>query len=268
MKASLFGFGRFGKLFYEHFKKDFNFSIYDKNEDEIRRNLKKKDFHPFPLKESEIIFLSVPISSVKLVAKEIKSKVNPSTLIVEMCSVKEEPLNMLQKFFPKNQIVGLHPLFGPDSVENSLEGHQAILVSKNYNSKAFKYLLKVLKDKKIKLHKMSAAQHDELMAYTLCLTQFIGRALSLIRLPDKKIGTKGYFDLVDIIQRTRKDTLQLFVEMNKYNRFSKLMRQKVIDRIIQVDSILDFVKKDFYVQLNTESKKGDYSLDRFYNFDE
>ncbi len=268
MKASLFGFGRFGKLFFEHFKNYYSFSIYDKNKSDvyIKRTSKLKNVHPFNVEESKIIFLSVPISSVELVAKELKSKINPLTLIVEMCSVKEHPLKVLKKYFPKNNIVGLHPLFGPDSVENSLEGHQAILVSKSYKSEAYKYLLKPSKKKKIKLYKMSAAEHDELMAYTLCLTQFIGRALLMIKLPDKKIGTKGYFDLFDIIERTRRDTLQLFVEMNKYNRFSKLMRQKVISRIIQVDEMLDLVKKDFYIQLHSESPSENYSLDRFYNF--
>lgn len=252
MKASLFGFGRFGKLFYEYFKDNFSFSIYDKyiDEKEIKRISKQKNITPHSIEESDIIFLAVPISSIQIISKELKTKVHPNSMIVEMCSVKEHPLKVLHKYFPKNEIVGLHPLFGPDSVLNTLEDHQAIIVSKNYKSNNFNYLVNTLKEKKIKIFKMSAENHDRLMAYTLCLTQFLGNALALINLPDKKIGTKGYIHLYDIVERTKRDKIQLFFEMNKYNKFSKAMRRKVLANVNYINSFLDKLNKDFFINRN------------------
>ncbi len=250
MKASLFGFGRFGKLFYEYFKDKFSFSIYDKyiNEKEIKRISKQKNITPHSIEESDIIFLAVPISSIQIISKELKTKVHPNSMIVELCSVKEYPLKVLYKYFPNNEIVGIHPLFGPDSVVNTLEDHQVIIVSKNYKSKIYNYLFNSLKEKKIKIFKMSAEEHDRLMAYTLCLTQFLGNALALIKLPEKKIGTKGYFHLYDLVERTKRDKIQLFFEMNKYNKFSKAMRRIVLDNLEYTNSFLDKLNKDFFIK--------------------
>ncbi|MEJ5306028.1 MAG: prephenate dehydrogenase/arogenate dehydrogenase family protein [Ignavibacteria bacterium] len=240
MKASLFGFGRFGKLFYKFFKDDFEFSIYDKNisETELRKLTRLKTIRPYNLSESDIVFLAVPISSIQEISKEIKHSINRNTLIVEMCSVKIYPQKILRRYFPQNKIVGIHPLFGPDSVKNSLNGHQIIIVDNSIKSEKLSYLINILTNKGLKLIQMTSNEHDKLMAYTLCLTQFIGRALGNIKLPDKSIGTKGYFDLLDIVKRTNNDTFQLFIDMNKFNPHSEKMRKEVIQEFSKIDRII------------------------------
>ncbi len=237
MKASLFGFGRFGKLFYKFFKDDFEFSIYDKNlnDEEIQQLVNIKRAKPFKLEKSEIIFLTVPISSIELVVKEIKNSINKKALVVEMCSVKLYPQKILKKHLPQNPAAGIHPLFGPDSVKNSLSDHQIIIIDNEYKSPKLRYIVNVFEKKGLKIFTMAADEHDKLMAYSLCLTQFIGRALGKLKLPDKSIGTKGYFDLLDIINRTNNDTFQLFLDMNKYNPYSKEMREKVINEFINLN---------------------------------
>jgi prephenate dehydrogenase len=237
MKATLIGFGRFGKLFYQFFKDDYDFLIIDSDENKLNEIDERKNYQPFEINESEIIFLTVPISEIQNVARTISKKVSRNTLIVEMCSVKSYPLKVLTKYFPKNNVIGIHPLFGPDSVDSSLEGHQLIIVGEN-RSKKFKFFINKLKSKNLKLIKMTAQEHDKLMAYTLNLTQFIGRSLGKIKLPDNKIGTKGYFNLLDIVRRTNRDTYQLFVDMNKYNPYSKSMRKKVIQSFLETEKLL------------------------------
>ncbi|MCX7612280.1 MAG: prephenate dehydrogenase/arogenate dehydrogenase family protein [Ignavibacterium sp.] len=246
MKAAIIGFGRFGRLFFEYFRDDFSFSLYDKNFStrELQRLSKLKEIRPHSLNESEIIFLTVPISSIESVAKMLQSNVSVKSLIVEMCSVKEYPLKILKHYLPKNFIVGLHFLFGPDSVENSLEGHQAILVSDKFRSEKLNYLLNSLQQKKIKLFKMNATEHDKLMAFTLCLTQFLGRALDKMKLPTEGIGTKGYFDLLKIVERTKRDTLQLFIDINSYNKFSKKMRSNLINQMKNLDERLSKISSN------------------------
>lgn len=237
MRASLFGFGRFGKLFYKFFKDDFEFSIYDKSssDQEIQEFFNLKEVKPYKLEKSEIIFLAVPISEIESITKEIKNSINRNTLVIEMCSVKIYPQKVLKKHLPKNPIAGIHPLFGPDSVKDSLKNHQVIVIENELKTQKMNYVLDAFKRKGLKIFTMTADEHDKLMAYTLCLTQFIGRALGKLKLPDKSIGTKGYFDLLDIVSRTNNDTFQLFLDMNKYNPYSKEMREKVINEFINLN---------------------------------
>lgn len=236
MKAALIGYGRFGKLFYKFFKSDFDFQIYDK---EISTNKIKVNSLSYFDNNVEVIFFVVPISSYLEVAKKLKSKIKAESLIVELSSVKIYPLKILKTYFSKNNILGIHPLFGPDSVQKSLKGHQAIIIDDYNQNKLTDFVINSFENKGIVLKYLNTREHDKLMAYSLCLTQFIGRALGKIKLPDLSVGTKGYFDLLNIITRTNNDTHQLFIDMNKYNPYSKSMRKKVIASFTEINNFLD-----------------------------
>ncbi len=236
MKTALIGFGRFGNLFFRFFKDKFDFVIFDKEKLPSYSVNRLEDFKD--LSEYEIIFLSVPISAIEEIAKYLKGKVNKKSLIVEFCSVQTYPLKILKKYFPENHLLGIHPLFGPDSVKNNLSGHQAIVIKQlKYDSKS-QNVIRAFKRKGIKIIELTSTEHDKLMAYTLCLTQFIGRSLGKLNLPQCGVGTKGYFDLLEIIKRTNNDTFQLFIDMNRYNPFSTQMRKKVIKEFKNLDDFL------------------------------
>ncbi len=236
MKTALIGFGRFGNLFFRFFKDKFDFVIFDKEKLPSYSVNRLEDFKD--LSEYEIIFLSVPISSIEEIAKYLKGKVNKKSLIVEFCSVQTYPLKILKKYFPENHLLGIHPLFGPDSVKNNLSGHQAIVIKQlKYDSKS-QNVIRAFKRKGIKIIELTSTEHDKLMAYTLCLTQYIGRSLGKLNLPQSGIGTKGYFDLIEMIKRTNNDTFQLFIDMNRYNPFSTQMRKKVIKEFKNLDDFL------------------------------
>ncbi len=250
MKTALIGFGRFGNLFFRFFKDKFDFVIFDKEKLPSYSVNRLEDFKD--LSEYEIIFLSVPISAIEEIAKYLKGKVNKKSLIVEFCSVQTYPLKIvefcsvqtyplkiLKKYFPENHLLGIHPLFGPDSVKNNLSGHQAIVIKQlKYDSKS-QNVIRAFKRKGIKIIELTSTEHDKLMAYTLCLiTQYIGRSLGKLNLPQSGIGTKGYFDLIEMIERTNNDTFQLFIDMNRYNPFSTQMRKKVIKEFKNLDDFL------------------------------
>lgn len=240
MRAGIIGYGRFGKLFVEIFSKHFHFEIYDKKF-ELNENEKVTLFKNF--RSCEFIFFAVPISQLEKSATEIAPYIDHHSLIADLCSVKEYPINILNKLFPNNEILGIHPLFGPESVKVDLYNHQIVLVSKNASSKMVQELIQVFQKENLKIIEMSAEEHDEQMAWTLCLTQFMGRGLGRLPLPKNKIGTKGYFELLDIVNRANADTEELFIDMNKYNRYSEDMREQVITEITKLNQMLE--KEDF-----------------------
>lgn len=237
MKAALIGFGRFGKLFYKFFKNDFDFQIYDKDEYSFNR-IRLKSLNEFD-NDVSIIFFAIPISSFLEISKTLRKKIKPGSLIVELSSLKIYPLKVLKKYFPENKILGLHPLFGPDSVKQTLKGHQLVVVNEFEVDEQIEYTLKAFLKKGVEIKYLTSKAHDKLMAYTLCLTQFIGRSLGKLNLPDNTIGTKGYFDLLNIVRRTNNDTLQLFIDMNKYNPYSQRMRKKLIQSFSEINKIID-----------------------------
>jgi prephenate dehydrogenase len=230
ISAGIIGFGRFGELFKKHLSGHFSFVTYRRSmpEHEIAAALEQ-------LQHCDYIFFSVPISAMEVSSQTVKKYIKPNATLVDLCSVKEYPIEVLERYFPENEIIGAHPLFGPESAADGFAGHQIITVKPKHDSPKYAKLKAIWESMQVSVIEMSAAEHDRQMAWTLCLTQFIGRGLSTLPLPENSIGTKGYFDLLAIVRRAEADTIQLFNDMNLHNRYSSEMRNAVVERFAQLN---------------------------------
>ncbi len=240
IEATLIGFGRFGRLFHKFFCDDFYFDIYDKNLTYEEKLEIAGGVWDIPWKDNKIIFLSVPISEIENISIELKDEISESCTIVDFCSVKKYPIQILKKYFPKNPIFSIHPLFGPDSVENSLENHIVVVIENEHWNPIIAHFWDSMIKKGLKLLFMKEDNHDKLIAWTLCLTQFIGRSIGSLKIPYDQVATKGFIELMNIVRRSNRDTQQLFIDINRYNPYAEEMRKKVIESFIQVD---DFLKQ-------------------------
>lgn len=240
ISAGIIGFGRFGELFKRHLSGHFSFVTYRRSmpENEIKAALES-------LQHCDYIFFSVPISAMEESSKAMKDYIKPNTTLVDLCSVKEYPIAILEQYFPGNEVIGAHPLFGPESAADGFAGHQIITVKPKNDSPRYTTLKSIWESLQVSVIEMTAEEHDRQMAWTLCLTQFIGRGLQNLPLPENNIGTKGYFDLLAIVKRAIADTPQLFADMNKYNRYSAEMRQSVLSQFEKVNSELPQLSEVF-----------------------
>lgn len=232
---AIIGFGRFGKLATKFLKKDFEVFVADKVNRKKEADALRVKF--VPLKEAalkNIIILAVPISEMKNVLLKIKPHLKKNTIILDTCSVKEYPLDLMKKILPKSvKIIGTHPMFGPDSIKgNSLKGKKIVLCGKN------KVITKYLKSKGLDVILTTPVKHDKEIAQTLCFTHFIGRALSNMNIKERRIDTLCYKRLLKILDTVDNDTMQLFCDMHKYNRFTKKIREKFIRSLIRINDNL------------------------------
>lgn len=239
-KIGLIGFGRFGKLIVRHFSNDFEFYVYDKsaNKNEIKNN----NVVPSSLKglcQLDIIILAVPISELKSVLNEIKNLLKKDSLVVDVCSVKEYPIKLMKDILPKTvQILGTHSMFGPDTAYDSLEGRKIVLCKVRIQNKFYLQIKRFLESKQLAVIEATAQQHDAEMAKSLVLTHFIGRALMDMQVSDMEIDTRGYRDLLRILDTVKNDTWQLFEDMNKFNKYSKEVRNNLIKSLSNVEKRL------------------------------
>jgi prephenate dehydrogenase len=97
------------------------------------------------LDQVDAVFLCVAISSVETVLKAIKPHLKPGTLVIDTCSVKVVPVQtMLDILGEDYRIMASHPMFGPDSAKEGVQGLPMVLypiqkAEKDYEfwSKAF-----------------------------------------------------------------------------------------------------------------------------------
>jgi len=250
-EIGLIGFGRFGRLIAKFLCNDFSIKVYDKriNEADFDKwrlsHISKIKTNNVSLSTIEdisklpILLLSVPISSIQSVVKKVNRYIFPNTLVVDFCSVKKYPLSIMEKELPKSVfILGTHPLFGPDSVDNSLKDKKIIVCPKRLPKELLDKTVSYLKGLGLKIIISTDDQHDKRTAYTLCMTQFIGRGLAKFHMKEAEFDTLTFNELLHIKNVVLNDTKQLFFDMQTYNPYAKDMRKKLLNDFSDVEKKL------------------------------
>ncbi len=111
------GFGRFGRFAAGHLRDHFDLLIFDKGD--RRTEAAEMGVRIGSLEEvarSSTVLLCVPISEIRKTLMEIAPHLKEGCLVVDTCSVKEYPVSQMKDLLPPYvEILGTHPLFGPDS---------------------------------------------------------------------------------------------------------------------------------------------------------
>jgi len=239
-KIGIIGFGRFGRLLYKHLGDKLAFQIYDSR---INENEGKSNYPLTSLTEvckNSIIILAVPVSRIEQICREISSLIQPGSLIIDVCAVKKYPCDIMRKLLPKDsEILGSHPLFGPDSAPETLKGHKIVLCPVRIKPERLDKTRQFLEGCQLRIVEMSAEEHDRLMARSLALTHFLGRGLSELNLPDHKITTMDYQNLLHLMKKVNRDTLELFEDMHRFNPYTGDIREQLIKALVDLDQELN-----------------------------
>ncbi len=125
------------------------------------------------VKTADRILICVSIENFEDVVKEIHSYIRPNQVVMDICSIKEFPVNTMHKYITAATALGTHPMFGPSA--ESLENQNFILTPTNTRERQFaKDFKQWLEENKSRVSIMSPRKHDELMSVVLGLAHFVG----------------------------------------------------------------------------------------------
>ncbi|EQC45467.1 prephenate dehydrogenase/arogenate dehydrogenase family protein [Bacteriovorax sp. Seq25_V] len=223
MKIGIIGFGRLGKLITRYLAQDFDVLVYDlvDHTDEIKK-LRATASTLKEVCECDAIIPFVPISAFESCIKEISPLLKDGALVIDVCSVKEIPVEIMQKNLPQSvQILATHPMFGPDSAKDTVFGSKIVISKIRINDDLYDKISSYLKTNGLKVVEVTPEEHDRQIAKSLNLAHLIGRVLIDFESTPQEIDTKGYRRLLKILETVENDSWQLFQDMNKYNRFAK-----------------------------------------------
>jgi len=182
----------------------------------------------------DVVLLCVPISEMENTVKSIRKHIRKGTLVMDVCSVKEYPAKIMKKLLPKHtQIIATHPLFGPDSWKNR-ESRKIVVCRVRASAKTMAAVKNTIRKLGLKAIASTPQQHDKEIAKSLALVHTLGRAMAKIKLKKQEIDTLGYRRLLAISSQTNNDTMQLYRDMMRYNRFSKTTIKKFIKAMEKV----------------------------------
>jgi prephenate dehydrogenase len=233
LKIAIIGFGRFGKLMAQILSPFGEIFVISRGEIK-EKNIKQIDYAD--LKNIDLVIPSVPISTLPETLKKISPNLKSGTIVMDVCSVKVKPCQWLKKYLPKNiQIIGTHPMFGPDSAKNGLAGLQIVLCPLRISNDNWRLLINIFKKMKLKIIETTPEDHDRQAAVSLALVHFIGRSLGKIGIEDQSITTLGFKRLLAVNETVNNDTWELFFDMQNFNPYTKKIRHAYIDSLTKLD---------------------------------
>ena len=183
-----------------------------------------------PLEEAvqaEVIFLTVAISAMPEVVRRIAPMVRRDATVVDTCSVKLFPVEQMTAHLPASvDIVACHPMFGPDSARERVDALPTIMWPIRDRYGRYGEIMRAFTDLNFRVVEMKPDDHDREAAFTQGVTHLVGRLLKGMELKPSTIATLGYTRLLQVMEQTCNDPLELFHDLQTFNPYTPQMRRR------------------------------------------
>ena len=175
--------------------------------------------------------------------KRVGSRIGKDTIVMDTCSVKIYPAKWMKENIPSDRfMIALHPMFGPDSGKNGVDGLPIVMCPISDSSdERYKKMKALFESMHLSVLEMSAERHDEEAAYSQGVTHFVGRTLRQMGMKPTPIATQGYKNLMTIVDQTCNDPLQLFYDLQRYNPYAKEMR---LSLQVAIEKVLNALRRE------------------------
>ena len=236
-RIGIIGFGSFGQFMAKNLTFKFEIEVFDevdKTPEATEIGVKQVDMET--ICDNEILIFCIPVQYLEAFLKNQASKVRETSILIDVSSVKVYPLQLLQSFFPKNQLIGLHPLFGPQSAKSGIAGHNIVVCKDDCKyHRAIAHFLSC--ELRLNVLFRSPELHDQQMGYVQGLTHLVGRAVNEMDIPDVEQKTRAYDYLLDLKKTLGRDSMDLFITIEKYNPFAAEIRKQFLEELKKLDEI-------------------------------
>jgi prephenate dehydrogenase len=244
-QLGLIGLGAFGRLAAEHLREHFDVVAADA-EDRSKEatalgigwgTLAEAAACPY-------VLLAVPVQGFNEVLQQMRPHVRPGALIADVASVKLATVAAMQRCLPDSvEIIGSHPMFGPQSAANGLAGHR-IVVCPVRTGRIEQVTSFLENDLGLRVHLCDPDTHDRDIAHTQALAQFVGRALAMLEESTSPVRTPGYDRFRGVAETVGEDSWELFVAIQNLNPYAAAMRAELLGHLEELQRRLEEAKED------------------------
>ena len=250
MKTAVLGAGKMGVWFAKWCKEKGDVVVLaDRNPDKLAKlkdelGVETGDF-PTAVSGADRVMICVSISSFEEVIKKIATSIHQGQPIMDVCSIKEYPVNIMHRYLKKALVLGTHPVFGPGS--RGVAHKAYVLTPTNPQEEAYaEEFKKWLEKENAHVFIMSPQKHDDLMSIVLGFPHFLGLAAceTLIDQPffpeSKRLAGTTYRMLFTLAEATALETPDLYANVQ-----TKLAGLEKIEElfITKAEEWLELMKK-------------------------
>ncbi len=226
--VGLIGFGAFGKLIAAHLHPHFPLTIYDPIQPQISASLRNR-VHVGDVAAAarcDIVILAVPVSELARSIRSVRPHLRPGSIVVDVGSVKVKPAKVMAAELPSFvDIVGTHPLFGPQSARDGIRGRKIAIcpVRGNAASRIAAFLRRALG---LRVFITTPEEHDREAAIAQGVTHLIAKVLVRMEPLPKRLTTASFDLLVRATEMVRYDAASVFLAIEQDNPYAAAVRDR------------------------------------------
>lgn len=223
MRTAILGAGKMGVWFAKYCKsKGDTVVLAARNAEQLAKlgdelGVETADF-PTAVKGADRVIICVSISSLEEVVKKIASATHKGQPVMDICSIKQYPVDVMHRYLKDALVLGTHPVFGPGS--NGVTHKAYVLTPTNPQEVAYAEEFKRwLEREGAHVFTMTPEKHDELMAIILGFSHFVGLAAceTLIEHPaykeSKTLAGTTYRMLFTLAEAVAQETPDLYANV-------------------------------------------------------
>jgi prephenate dehydrogenase len=223
MKTAVLGAGKMGVWFARFCKeKGDTVVLADRNAEKLVKlktelKVETADFVE-AVRGADNVLICTSISSFEEIVKKIAPATHKGQAIMDICSIKEFPVDIMHKYLKDATVLGTHPVFGPGS--NGVAHKAYVLTPTNPQEQAFAEKYKQwLEKEQAHVFIMTPKEHDDLMSIILGLPHFIGLVACETLLAQKgfaeskKLAGTTYRMLFTLAEATAMETPDLYANV-------------------------------------------------------
>lgn len=238
MSIGILGYGQFGAFMAKHLVEHADVCVYSRSDVAIHDKARRATLTETCA--ADVVIFAVPMNAFEALCQETQQLIPATSIIIDVTSVKVPPLNILKKYFPKHQILGTHPIFGPQSGKDGIAGLPIVLTNVSLDKHHYERIALFLRDTlALAVIEVSPEEHDKAMAHVQGLTHFIGRALTEMHIADSPLATQSYKQLVELIRLVGSDSWELFKTIENENPHAREVRLQFLSTLQNLNTRLD-----------------------------
>ena len=231
------GAGKMGQWFANFFSKHgLNVSISDLNQGISLKEL---------VLSNDVIFFSVPMSTMSSIIPEVCKFVQPQTLLVENCSIKSCGLPLLEQLSPENvEVLGIHGMFG--ETVPTLAGENVIVTRTTKSGALAQAFVDLLYKHGAIITECSSNQHDQMTALMQSLLHLTLITLGLTirdNVPSAdlldKFSTPNFRLFEQMLSRILSQQDSLTFDLQALNTEADQMREKFLQNFTLLKDLLN-----------------------------
>ena len=210
---------------------------------------------------SDMLIISVPINNTPSVIREVAPFMRKDSVMIDVTSVKEEPLKTMEECLPDNvEYIPTHPVFGPRTTELD---NQVIVLTAPKKDKWYKKVYDYLESKNMRIIETTAQHHDYMMSIVQVLTHFsfISTASAMEKLKVDINETEDYESpiynlMIDMIARIVSQNPYLTYYIQTMNNNGPKIRKAFSEAAEELRNAIDSNNDEKFVEIAINATKN------------